>query len=427
MSKSKNNMKINNIIKSLIVSSLIALSGCSSRIDLNTQLISSEETNSYSVKSDNFKVVKSVSAKLWDKIELIRATDSGIPAEKIHHRGRHRDSDIVSCFGTDTPSSTDFCLHDSGSPSSLKYTTPVLLIHGANTTATRAWADPDGDGKKKGLSQYLKSKGFRVFAVTFANKHGDNFIWSSHINRAISRIKQITKAESVDTLGHSKGGFALRLYTSNVYNGQNPFGHDVRKAIFVGTPHRGIDFTFRHPVIHWALFPENDDPVKYAPLAWTKLLWQGQWQDSSEMSFEGNYFPGQSQMVAKWDKKYPLSTLEQDWHTTYYGGQGFVSQSPGIDKIIKHGGNLVEKVRRSPVDPSVKVAVLAGSSPTVPGILNEITGPSDGVLFLESAKATSDLTSGGAELLAEKAMLLNHLQLVSDTKAMEWISQQLAK
>ena len=76
---------------------------------------------------------------------------ASIAPEKIAEKGRQRDLDIVKAFGTDKPSSTDFCLHDAGAPKELKHNTPILLIHGANTTATRSWADPDGNGKKTGL------------------------------------------------------------------------------------------------------------------------------------------------------------------------------------------------------------------------------------------------------------------------------------
>lgn len=375
----------------------------------------------------DFEVVKTVSnPKFWNKIELIKTTDSSVADEKMLARGRQRDADIVSCFGTDMPSSKLFCLHDMGEPNTLKYKTPILLVHGANTTATRSWVDPEGDGKKTGLGQYLKNQGFRVFAVTFANKHGDNFIWSSHIHRAISRIKEITNVDKVDTLGHSKGGFALRLYTSNINNGTFSYQDDVRKAIFVGTPHRGIDYSFRHSVGAWALYPENDNPVLYAPIVWTKILWEGTWRDSKENSFSGDYFPGQAQMVARWDKKYPIASVEPDWFTTYNGGQGTVSYSPGIDSVINKGGNLVQRVKNTPVVKSIKIAVLAGNKPNVPGILNELTGPSDGIAFVESAKYWTDINSSGAKLLDSQVMPLNHLDLVSSPTSMKWISEQLA-
>lgn len=414
----------------LLISISLLLVSCSNTENLAFQpdLNSDQYLNSSSKKSNHdFSVIREVESKYWDKIELIRANDNTINPEKIHNRGRQRDPEIVKAFGTDTPSSTDFCLHDAGKPKELKYKTPILLIHGANTVATRSWADPEGDGKKTGLMQYLKNRGFRVFAITFANKHGDSFIWAAHAARAVERIKEITGENKVDTLGHSKGGFTLRLLVSNIYKDTNPFKKNIRKAIFVAAPHRGIDYSFRHPVINWGLYEDDDNPVKYAPMSWETMLWKGQWVDSKEMSLSGDYFPGQLQMIGKFDKIHPLSTLEQDWYTTYYGGKGFVSTSKGIDYFIQKGGNVVEKMKKSPVDPSVKFANLVGNMPNLPGILNEMTGPSDGVVFVSSTKASEDMTKSGATLLEEKVLPLNHLDLVSNTRAMDWIANQLAK
>lgn len=414
----------------LLVALSLLIVSCSNtdNIGINPSINNVQTANSFNDESaKDFSVIKEIKSKYWNKIELIRSTDPTINPEKIHTKGRQRDPEIVQAFGTDKPSSTDFCLHDAGAPKELKYKTPVLLIHGANTVATRSWADPEGDGKKTGLMQYLKGKGFRVFAVTFANKHGDSYIWAAHAARAVERIKEITGAEKVDTLGHSKGGFTLRLLVSNIYKDRNPFKKDIRKAIFVAAPHRGIDYSFRHPLINWGLAEEDDNPVKYAPMSWETMLWKGQWIDSSEMSLSGEYFPGQLQMIGKFDKIHPLSTLEQDWYTTYYGGKGFVSTSKGIDYFIQKGGNIIEKMKKSPVDPSVKFANLVGNMPNVPGILNEVTGPSDGIVFVSSTKASEDMVKSGATLLEEKVLPLNHLDLVSNTKAMDWIATQLAK
>ncbi|MFN8672742.1 MAG: acetyltransferase [Candidatus Sericytochromatia bacterium] len=419
-----------NKLKSIILVSLTLLFSCQTytgtNLQENTQTqILSEDINTQG--SSGFTVVKTLdNPKFWNKIELIRATNESIDPELMLQRGRHRDQDIINTFGTDLPPATDFCLHDMGEPKELKNKTPILLIHGANTTATRSWADPEGDGKKQGLAQYLKSKGFRVFAITFSNKHGDSFVWSSHVGRAIERIKQITKAEKVDALGHSKGGFTLRLHTSNVFDKINPFKKNIRKAMFIGAPHRGIDFSFRHPVINWGLIEDDGNAVKYAPLSWKKMLWKGQWIETKEMYIDSGYFKGQLQMLARLDKVYPLPMVEQDWYTSYNGGQGFTSYTDGIDVLIKKGGNIVDKLMKSPVDPSVKVYNLAGDKNNVPGILNEYTGKSDGVLFTYSASATKDLTGNGAVLADSKVMNLNHLDLVSAPEAMDWISKSFA-
>lgn len=376
---------------------------------------------------EQYQVVQKVQGKVWPSMELLRTP--GLPPEPMEARGRQQDPDVVACFGTNLPPATDACLHDGGAPANLTSPVPVLLIHGANVNATSNWALPPYTDRKSGLMQYLRDHGYRVFAVTFANKHGDNFVWVNQIHNAIDRIRHITGSDQVDTVAHSKGGFALRMYTSDIVGpGMNgPYQKHVRKAIFIGTPHRGLDYTFRNSVVHWALIPESDDAVKYAPVAWTKALIYGSWVDSSRSSFMGPYFKGQAQMMARWDKVYPIIPTNPDWYTTYNGGQGFVSQSPGIDKVIEASGNIVEQLKHSPVDPKIQVANLAGNSPTIPGLLNEMSGPSDGIAFVKSAAAVEDLTAGGARLLDQKIMPLHHIQLVTDPTAMSWVEQQLRK
>lgn len=413
-------MKYRQLISALLIS-LFVLSGCqSASIPLRPHRQASLRFASYKSQP---KSVKTIQGQFWKKMELIRTNTKIEP--QMHKLGRHRDPGVIQCFGTPYPKSSDFCLHDAGIPAHLKYPTPVLLIHGANTNATRNWADPEGNGSKTGLMQYLKQKGYHVFAVTFANKHGDNLIWAQHIHQAIKRIRELTQSQQVDAIGHSKGGFALRVYTSNL--SQTPVDNSLRKAIFIGTPHRGLDYTFRHSTVHWGLMEKQDNPILYAPLAWTKTLWKGRWTNTEEWSFSSLYFPGQAQMLARWDKVYSLPTNQPDWMTTYYGGQGFVSRSPGIKKAIQEGGNLVEKLKTSPVDSRLQVALLAGNSPTIPGILNELSGPSDGIVFVKSALAGQDLIAAGAALLDEKKINLHHLALVSAPSAMKWVEAQLQK
>jgi len=375
---------------------------------------------------EKFQVVKETKGQIWANMELLRTP--GLPQEPMQDRGRQRDPEVVSCFGTELPPSTDVCLHDAGAPARLSSQIPVLLIHGANVNATSNWALPPYTSRKSGLMQHLKSQGFRVFAVTFANKHGDNFVWVNHIHNAINRIRQVTGAPQVDAVAHSKGGFSLRMYTSDILApGMKPYHKSIRKALFIGSPHRGLDYTFRHSVVHWALIPEDDDPVKYAPVAWTKALIYGSWRDSSRSSFASPYFRGQAQMLARWDKTYPLMPTNPDWYTTYNGGKGFVSESPGIDAVINASGNIVEKMKHSPVRPEIQVGLLAGNSPSIPGILNETDGPSDGLALVKSTAAAEDLTAAGAKLLDQTIMPYHHIALVFEPKAMDWVVTQLKK
>ncbi len=398
-----------------------------SQVGLQSQSTSSSDLQIAKTGFEDFKVIQTTQGKYWPQMELLRTP--GLPIERMAQRGRQQDPDVVNCFGSELPPSTDVCLHDAGAPATLKHATPVLLIHGASVNATTNWATPPFTDKKTGLMQSLRDRGYRVFAVTFANKHGDNFVWINQIHNAIARVRQVTGAPEVDAVAHSKGGFALRMYTSDMTGAglAQPYRKTIRKALFIGTPQRGIDYTFRNSIVHWALLPAKDDPVTYAPVAWDKALINGSWIDSSEGSFLGPYFKGQAQMMSHWEKEYPILPSNPDWYTTYHGGKGFVSHSPGIDAVIRAGGNIVEKMKRSPVDPKIQVAILAGNRPNMPGLLNELSGPSDGIAFVKSVAAAEDLTAAGARLLDQTIMPLHHMGLVSEAAAHQWVDQQLQK
>jgi hypothetical protein len=94
---------------------------------------------------------------------------------------------------------------------------------------------------------------------------------------------------------------------------------------------------------------------------------------------------------------HPIPSLEPDWYTTYHGGQGFISESSGIDRAIAKGGSFMAKLREKPVDPKVEVAVLAGDQADMTTVLNENSGPSDGVVFVASANSNgNDRVRAGA-------------------------------
>jgi hypothetical protein len=132
-------------------------------------------------------------------------------------------------------------------------------------------------------------------------------------------------------------------------------------------------------------------------------------------------------MLYRWDKTYPLSKLEPDWYTTYHGGQGLISVSPGIDKAIAEGGDFIDQLRAHPLDKGVELASLAGDQATMKNILNEKTGPSDGVVFVKSATHTDDMVKGGAKLLANDVLPHNHMELVYAPKAKAWVVNQLKR
>ena len=64
--------------------------------------------------------------------------------------------------------------------------------------------------------QYLSTRGYKVFAINFPHKQGDNLIATQLLYDAIQRIRSVTGAARVDLVGWSMGAFSSRLYVSSV-------------------------------------------------------------------------------------------------------------------------------------------------------------------------------------------------------------------
>jgi hypothetical protein len=186
-------------------------------------------------------------------------------------------------------------------------------------------------------------------------------------------------------------------------------------------------------------------------------------------------FPGQRQILRPQDAPLPGSMpwlgtyalLQQDWFTTWNGGPGFVSHSEGIDAAVADGGDVISKLEAQGVDPAVELFLLAGNNPlltngtpllgtdtfneswsdffgataaawsnllgdivanTIPGletsaadvtglvggqlVLGEITAPSDGLVFVDSALHEEALTARGAQVVEAVEVNLAHIDLM---------------
>lgn len=360
-------------------------------------------------------------------MELLRDRDPHLIQRNFHPRSVQQNREIIQAFGTNKPHSGDAVLLYAGDPPPgvKAQPVPVLLVHGASKSAD-FWWDPRENGSGQGLPQMLREQGFKVFAVSFAHNQDDQFFWSQQIGNASERVRQLTGTAQIDLIGHSKGGQAARIYCTPgvapdwVRQSQG----DVRRLVLVAAPNGGIDTLFRHPSANYALYGSSTSPHLNAPMSWERMLAWGTNKDVSEFGFSSkgpDYWPGQRQMLARWDNRYSLPITEPDYLTTYEGGQGFVSYSRGIDHYIREGGNLVERLNHAPIDPHIQVAVLAGNKADIKGIVNETGGPSDGLLFLESALKLPKETN----LVAEAVLPLNHKSLISEREGQQWIADAL--
>jgi pimeloyl-ACP methyl ester carboxylesterase len=367
-------------------------------------------------------------SNLWDKIELVRDGNPNFKPESFLEKQKQTTPEVVAAFGTNAPPSSDFLLHYGKGWDTAPNPVPVLLIHGATKDAAD-WVDPKENLGKEPLGAYLCGEGFKVFGITFSHDQGDNYYWSQQIANAVERIKKVTGADKVDIVAHSKGALPARMYASDFRKDwMTPYRQDVRNLVLLGAPNLGIDFAFRHPVINYALYPEGSDPKTDAPMVWDSLLYKGMWHGTKKLSIYGDggdYFPGQRQLLYRWDGKYMVNPLEPDWYTTYRGGHGFVSSSRGIDYSIAESGNFIENLRKQGVHKDVRIFTLVGKHPDVPGIHNEHDGPSDGIVFIDSASYTKDMEKDGAKVFDKRLLPINHMELRFADPAKAWVRDAL--
>jgi hypothetical protein len=382
-------------------------------------------TPSYLTMEANYTTV----ANGWDHVERYLDTTTGFQQEQYPPDGRgDQDGQRLTFFGgVKEPYSGRFLLYSAPGWNTGSHQVPVLLVHGANDNPDRAWANPGESGgygcgaascPSTGLMQYLVARGYRVFAIGFAHKQGDNLMQAQEVGDAIALIKAKLGVAQVDLVGWSKGEMSARAYVSSLEpSWGRPYAGDVRKLITLGGPNGGYDYPFAHGWAHdFSIWPECGGQIN-APSPHLHMTCYGTYTAHPEFSFtpSGGYddYPGQRQMLARFDGTYGIDQTQQDWYTTYYGGQGFYTDGGGIQAAID-AGSLVAPLQAAGVPASVQTYLLAGGTPNVLGIYNENRGPSDGVVFESSALDTTGIgTVAGTALIAGA----NHLELGWDGAA----------
>jgi hypothetical protein len=369
----------------------------------------------------------------WVKVERYFDNDPNFPVADYPPDGRgNQDGQRLTFFGNVVhPSMSRFLLYYAPGWNTNTRPVPVLLVHGSNDNADHAWANPNEFGggicganscPGTGLMQFLSGNGFKVFAINFPHKQGDNLLHAQLIYDAIQRIKAVTGAAQVDVAAWSAGAFAARLYVSSVKpSWGKAFAGDVRKLVLIGNPNAGLDYDFRHGwTFNFGIFPECGGVVN-GPSPHTEMVCVGLLRSHPELSIyttgNGNFFPGQKQLLSRWDSVFPLPANEQDWQTTYFGGTGFFTVGFGIQHAMNQG-SLVASMRSAGIPSPVTTYLLAGGANTIPLIHNEHTGPSDGIIFIASATDTGGIARvGGVTTLTGD----NHLQLGWESGAMNQV------
>lgn len=392
----------------------------------------------------------------WAKVERWSSSNPGFEQEQFLPEPRSEQmAQRLEFFDFDpTPHSSKFLLYYApGWEAAIESgRTPVLLAHGANDNADRAWSDPGESGDfgcgqaecpNTGLMQALAEAGYPVFALNMAHSQGDNFYWSEQIHSAINIIREQACVDQVDLIGWSKGAFSSRMYTSSVTQPwSTPYAGDVRKQILIGGPNLGFDYLFRYGTAHnLGVWPPNGSI--HAPLPHDTQVIGLQTIDYAEYAVyetsAGDFFRGQRQMVAMWIDEYPLTMFAEngfgpyavaDSLSTYWGEGdylGLLARGRGIEFTINQG-SLVEEIVEAGTDPGVETFLLCSEIVSmdayIPGIPNEIAGPSDGVVFVESCAAPDGIGQLGQIAILED---VNHLELgwhpMSVAQITEWLGE----
>ncbi len=354
----------------------------------------------------------------WHRVLHLQITHPMLSADKFLDETRHTDPDIVEWFDGETdPGPGHFLLHE-GNLCTDAASTPVLLLHGTGGNAQETFVEPDLLGAN--YLATLESEGLCVYAITFAHPFGN--IWNETIvlAGALEWIRGETGVSKVDVVGHSKGGIPAIAYASGyaLDHFALEYAGDIRRLVLMGTPIGGMDFSFRHPTFNYP-----DEMMQLAmPGTWDQILEYGTWKDVYETSIYGGAYDGNLQLLRAWDDEYSLNMVEQDWYTTYYGGQGFISHSLGIAEAIDMGGNFMAGLRTHTVPASVDVFIGYGSSPVLGAVVWEATGPSDGLVFVASASDQSLFENVAG---AHEFPLLSHWQLVSTNTGADWVASKL--
>jgi triacylglycerol lipase len=378
---------------------------------------------------------------------------------------------IATAFGTGTPPSSHFLLHVGlAEPTALG--TPVLYVCGAGDNGSRGFitmathldrlnrpvfavtfAHPHGDAFQQ--AEVVAD----AIAAIKARTGADQVDVVAHSKGGI--------AATIYASHHAGADWGNPDYerAGTKYRG------DVRNLVLIATPLGGIDTAYRWSSLN--LYGLVADEA-LAPVAWDRYYPSGAvvpllfdaLADQDFLPDGADVFPGQRQLLARQAPPLPGSqawmgawAAQTDWRTTYEGGLGFVSRSQGIDAAIAAGGDLIARLEQVGVDPDVAVTLLAGRNPLMPNgdedlaaqfdllgrftdygeflrkvgdhgfavsadsdelaglesgwlVLGEISGPSDGLVFVDSATKEAAVTARGATVREVKVANLSHLDLL---------------
>lgn len=399
----------------------------------------------------------------WERVEVYRDAHLGFVKEKILEISKYKNPQVKAVFpnslyqGDTADSSLMALFYAPGWNTASK--TPILLIPGAADDVFRGWVHPytfeNPDvipQDREGFMQKFARAGYPVFAINFSHNHGCNYLQAEQIHNAIEVIKRKTRVQKVHILAHSKGNCSASIYLcgcKTVYPERfgflSPFKRDVDIYVQIGPANKGIDLNFRYYAANITAIAQDAS----APLCFYRGVVYGVWQDFFDRdTYEenpgvniGNYFPGQNQLLHNLVDdgldfsvySYTPVDLNMTMHACYYGGNSMFVESYGIEHAIKEGGNTIERLNQRGLDVSVKLVNVYGTDPVLKEIdfvffkipVGVTDYPSDGAIYVHSAKHIDGLIANGARLLAQKGFNKNHVVLAAHQEVFEWVEKQL--
>jgi triacylglycerol lipase len=356
----------------------------------------------------------------WRATHLFQIDNPHLKQREFHPRTAYRDPAIVKAFGSSTPPSNTVLLHLFDPPDCESHP-PVLLVPGANKSAN-FFLDPDEDGSFRALPEAIRRSGRQVYALSFAHNQDDNWWCCEAINECLLEMSRRHPDRRFDVVGHSKGGVSARLAATDWRPHeccQRYLGGLIRRVVLLGAPNLGVDFFFRYPQVNRAFYGDSDEQILNWPLSWQEIKRDGEWVDCERQSYLGPYYPGQGQMLSRFDRFYPLDGKHSDQEITYFGGRGKGGFALGLDRVGELTGSLIGEFEQRP--PVAEVALVAGTSATLPGALNDTSGPGDGIVYVRSALHCPD----DARVCFMAALPVHHKALAAEPQAQTAIVEAL--
>ncbi|TNE91002.1 MAG: hypothetical protein EP330_06965 [Deltaproteobacteria bacterium] len=414
--------------------------------------------------------------RLWSSVERYADPDTTLFQQEAFNSGlAWPNADyapwIASSFGTSTPHSGTFLLHV-GPSEAIAEGTPILMVPGAGDNGSRGFVTMATRMDRTGRPVYALTFAHPHGDVFMQAEVVADAIEVIKQHTGAAQVDVVAHSKggmaAVTYASHEAGaswGDAAYEEVGTPYRG------DIRRMVLIATPLDGIDTAYRYSSGNLL---STDVDGALAPSAWNtyypnttaNVFTAVDLADIDFLSDGADHFPGQRQILKR--QPYPLPgsqsnlmgyALQVDWYTTYEGGVGYYSSSDGIDDAIADGGDFVDTVASRGVDPGIEIFLLAGKNPLMPNgdaalaetfadqasasewaqlitavnengvevlastqelkgledgqiILGEVTGASDGLVFVSSATDEAALTARGAVVVETKIADLSHVDLL---------------